>query len=329
MQASAWLISRDGHRRVGRAHRELLLDAASRAVVEIGYPETSVKEILARAGVSRGTFYALFADRDECVRALAEDVEGELVGELELLELTALDWEEQVTAALSVVLELLDDHPQRTRGYAIAAAYLDGQLARPAAALADLIGRGTVGMDEPRRLAASTAHGLARAAWQEIRSRAAEGEQPLTAMLGRLVWLIVLPYRGEHAAVAARERASSALSRRAVRHGARVARAAVDLPRFRLTYRTARVLEVIAGSPGATNRVVAERAGVTDAGQISKLLGRLDSLGLITSDAKEDFKWASKTWRLTPRGATFVERMLPGRLPGWADGPSGGPSPGG
>ena len=49
---------------------------------------------------------------------------------------------------------------------------------------------------------------------------------------------------------------------------------------MRLTYRTARVLACIAERPGASNRVVAEHAGVADPGQISKLLRRLEGLGL-------------------------------------------------
>ena len=52
---------------------------------------------------------------------------------------------------------------------------------------------------------------------------------------------------------------------------------------MRLTYRTARVIEGVAERPGASNRVIAERAGIHDAGQVSKLLRRLASLGLLTN----------------------------------------------
>ncbi len=45
---------------------------------------------------------------------------------------------------------------------------------------------------------------------------------------------------------------------------------------MRLTYRTARVLEGVAEQPGASNRMVADYAGVIDPGQISKLLARLE-----------------------------------------------------
>ena len=49
---------------------------------------------------------------------------------------------------------------------------------------------------------------------------------------------------------------------------------------MRLTYRTVRVLGAVGEHPGASNREIAERAGISDQGQISKLLyapGRLGS----------------------------------------------------
>ena len=51
-----------------------------------------------------------------------------------------------------------------------------------------------------------------------------------------------------------------------------------DVP-MRMTYRTALVLEQVAGYPGASNRVIGEGAGIPDQGQVSKLLARLEGLG--------------------------------------------------
>ena len=48
---------------------------------------------------------------------------------------------------------------------------------------------------------------------------------------------------------------------------------------MRLTYRTVRVLMVIAGHAGASNREIAQGSGIVDQGQISKLLARLERLG--------------------------------------------------
>jgi predicted transcriptional regulator len=63
------------------------------------------------------------------------------------------------------------------------------------------------------------------------------------------------------------------------------------------TYRTERVLEAIAKHSGASNREVADFAGVLDEGQISKLLKRLESLGLIENTGEGQPKGKPNAWR--------------------------------
>ena len=77
----------------------------------------------------------------------------------------------------------------------------------------------------------------------------------------------------------------------------------------RSTYRTARVLTVIAANPGASNRAVASAAGIEDEGQASKLLKRLERLGLIGNMAQDREPGEANAWRLTARGVE-VERAL-------------------
>ena len=71
---------------------------------------------------------------------------------------------------------------------------------------------------------------------------------------------------------------------------------------MRLTYRTVRVLIAIAARPGASNREVADASGVVDQGQISKLLTRLEHLGLIYNDGSGASRGEPNIWHLTPRG---------------------------
>ncbi len=80
---------------------------------------------------------------------------------------------------------------------------------------------------------------------------------------------------------------------------------------MRLTYRTLRVLTAIAGRPGASNREVAAHAGVQDQGQISKLLARLDHLGLIENTVRGHAKGEANAWTLTPKGQE-VEQAIRG-----------------
>jgi len=70
---------------------------------------------------------------------------------------------------------------------------------------------------------------------------------------------------------------------------------------MRITYRTLRVLSAISERPGARNRETADAAGITDQGQISKLLSRLEGLELIRNDA-DGSSWTPNGWHLTRRG---------------------------
>src|SRR5260370_27127713 len=114
----------------------------------------------------------------------------------------------------------------------------------------------------------------------------------LFELLGPLMSMIVLPYLGSRAA--GRE-AGRITPRPAPRRPARPRAGAVDPLeglKMRLTYRTVRVLMVIAERPAASNRVIAEQSGITDQGQISKLLGRLARLELVAYKGCGDGKCA-------------------------------------
>ena len=106
----------------------------------------------------------------------------------------------------------------------------------------------------------------------------------LLNLSGELTCLIVLAYKGP--AVAKKE------LRRPIAKAARSpqtrASESAHLPRdpfaglsMRLTYRTLRVLAAVGEKPAARNRAVGDASGVSDQGQISKLLMRLEGLGLI------------------------------------------------
>lgn len=78
---------------------------------------------------------------------------------------------------------------------------------------------------------------------------------------------------------------------------------------MRVTYRTMRVLTVIATEPGLCNSEVGERAGIKDQGQISKLLARLAALGLVENTRRGQAKGLPHAWQLTARGKE-LERTI-------------------
>jgi DNA-binding MarR family transcriptional regulator len=127
----------------------------------------------------------------------------------------------------------------------------------------------------------------------------------MVELLGPLMNMIVLPYQG--VAAANRE-----LARPAPKGRTRPRRPTRDPLKdldMRLTYRTVRVLIAIATDPGASNRQVGEAAGIADQGQISKLLARLTSLGLIENTGAGRSRGEANAWQLTLKGQD-VERTI-------------------
>ncbi|HXP99311.1 MAG TPA: MarR family winged helix-turn-helix transcriptional regulator, partial [Solirubrobacteraceae bacterium] len=79
-----------------------------------------------------------------------------------------------------------------------------------------------------------------------------------------------------------------------------------DLP-IRLTYRTARVLSSIADTPGASSKQVADASGITDPGQISRLLSRLRRYDLIQDSGVGPARGMARAWTLTERGQGILQ----------------------
>jgi DNA-binding MarR family transcriptional regulator len=80
---------------------------------------------------------------------------------------------------------------------------------------------------------------------------------------------------------------------------------------IRVTYRTQRVLAAIEGHPGASNGEVALSAGITDRAQISRLLARLQGLGLIENAHGAREGRSRNSWQLTEQGREFRRATEP------------------
>ncbi len=172
---------------------------------------------------------------------------------------------------------------------------------------ADVLAVLAAGIDEGRQEATLegvappplTAHGVVGGALSVIHARLREASNPgLAELVGPLTAIIVHPYIGPMAAGEELARPASTQSM--------VASSAAkdpfkDLP-IRVTYRTARVLAVAADAPGASNRRIADLAGVRDVGQMSRLLRRLKDAGLIENRGQGQSKGEANAWSLTQRG---------------------------
>ena len=328
---------------VAEIQRARMITALVEVVGERGVGGVTVAHVVARSGVSRRTFYELFEDREDCfLAAFDQAVEGGARRMVPAFQGEG-QWRERLRAGLAALLEYLDDEPGMG-----ALCIVDALGAGPVAlerraqvvgALIDAVHEGrreARGATKPTRL---TAEGVVGAVLAVLHARLAAGEarangarvagarpggaeevgaragsarggggQPMVALLGPLMGMIVLPYLGQ--AAAAREASRPGPRRR------RVAPPSGDPLReldMRLTYRTVRVLlaigELVAHGSGPSNRRVAEAADVTDQGQISKLLARLEHLGLIANTGAGPARGEPNVWRLTQKGAE-IERTI-------------------
>ncbi|HEV3323240.1 MAG TPA: TetR family transcriptional regulator [Solirubrobacteraceae bacterium] len=306
--------------RVAEIQRSRLLAAAVRAVDELGWASTTVADVVARSRISRRTFYETFANREECLAALFEDILARVSGELARAGLEGLEWRERVRRGLWMILAFLDREPVLARVLVVQA--LSGGpevLMRREEVLGRLASVVDEGRGLPRggRCTPLTAEGVVGAAFGIVYARLLRGQRrPLTELSGELMGMIVLPYLGPGAArreqaLAARGPVSSGVAQRVVSASGGVGAGALvvdpleSVP-MRLTYRTSRVLDAVVelarGGGSPSNREIAERAGIQDAGQVSKLLRRLERIGLLANGGAGHAKGEPNAWGLTLQG---------------------------
>lgn len=295
---------------VAGVQRVRLLAGAVRAVDELGYAGATIAEITLRARVSRRTFYDLFANREDCLLAVLEDTLQRVRAQLGQAGLDGCSWRERVRIGLEAILGFLDREPalarvcvvQSARGTQRILEYREQILTD----LARVLEEGRLEGARKSECPPLTAEGLVGAALSIVYARLLRGErEPLTGIAGELMGLIVLPYLGTAAARREQTRAMSLPDTKTVvsENGAVVTHddPLQGIP-MRITYRTMRVLEVVAVRPGLSNRALREQSGISDEGQTSKLLARLERLGLLENRGEGHTKGEPNAWMLTPTG---------------------------
>jgi AcrR family transcriptional regulator len=303
------------HSQISEIQRSRLLAAAIAAVDELGYADTTVSDVTNRARVSRRTFYELFSNREECLAAVLEDVVALIGAEVSRAGLEGLAWRERVRRGLWAILSFLDREPALARVCVVQALRGGPEVLERRdqilAGLAAVVDDGRLEGARGEQCTPLTAEGVVGAAFAIVYARLLRREQgPLTGLLGELMGMIVLPYLGGAAARREQARPAPAEPVRVSAESSVSARVADDPLRgvsMRLTYRTARVLEGVAELPGGSNREIGERAGIQDPGQVSKLLSRLRSLGLLANGCEGHAKGEPNAWTLTLKGERVIQ----------------------
>lgn len=295
-----------GREHVREVQRARVISAMTEVAAELGIANTTVADVVARAGVSRRTFYELFDDRDQCFLAALEDALTCAASHIVPAYETPTRWHERIRAALVAFLSFLEAEPEA--GRVIVVETLGGGSAalerrkRTLLHVYAAVDEGRLASKDAKRLPPLTAEGLVGGAASVIHARlVAPDGRSLLELTGPLMSMIVLPYLGAAASRGELERPTPAPLPPEGR-----TRAPADPLRdveMRLTYRTARVLSVVAEHPGSSNREIGLASGIQDQGQMSKLLSRLSKLGLIENTGVGPNRGGPNAWVLTGAGA--------------------------
>jgi AcrR family transcriptional regulator len=278
---------------------------------EQGVESVSVAQIISRARVSRSRFYELFETREDCLLQTFEQAVALAAKRVIAAYEAELSWMSRVRAALLALLTFFDEEPELARVCVVHALQAGPQaLARRGQVLEQLTkvldeggSRAARAGMQPQPLIAELVvggvHAVIHARLLQARTRR------LADLLNPLMFMIVLPYLGPAAARNELRRPAPQISRaRAEPGGARDPLADLNT---RLTYRTLQALAAIAAAPGISNREVADAAGVRDEGQISKLLARVQRVGLVRNTGPGHVKGGPNAWTLTSRGAAVEQ----------------------
>ncbi len=304
---------------VAEIQRARILTAMVEVCAERGAGNVTVGHVVGRAGVSRRTFYELFGDREDCFLAAFDDALARASRYILKAYEPSGKWAERIRSALTGLLEFLDAEPGAGQLLIIGSLGTGTKaLERRKHVIAQMIATVDEGRNESKSSGAQfsplTAESVVGGALAVLHARLLESIAPpvarsssrngsqesdsLLELAGPLMSMIVLPYLGS--AASRRELERVVPTRRAP--APHVNGDPLRELRMRLTYRTVRVLMAVAAQPGGSNRQVGDAAGITDQGQVSKLLARLHGLGLIENTDPTSMRGAPNSWVLTNHG---------------------------
>ena len=191
--------------------RTRILEAMAEMAVDLGAGAVTVSHVVARAGVSRRTFYELFADREACLLAAFDLGVERARARIEPAYAAESRWRDGIRAGLAAFLRFLEDEPALGRLCVVHSLGGGAEvLSRRAEVLRRALGGGrpgTHGRYRGERAAAGADRrgGGRRGPVGDLRPAAGAGanpsdEQPLIELFGVLMNMILLPYLGPSAA---------------------------------------------------------------------------------------------------------------------------------
>ncbi|HEV7493068.1 hypothetical protein [Baekduia sp.] len=278
--------------------RDRLVAAMGELTAELGLTAVGVHHVCQRAGVSRRTFYDLYADRDACVVDMHEEAFGRLLVHLaEAVADAGAHWEDRAVALTQALLGAWD--ADRVLAQLCLVSSVSGhaeamELRRTAMAqIAGLLA------DPPRQpmveasVLACAITGIWGLAFAQLTEKP---DASIADLAGVAIYLLLAPFAGRrHAAARAAGRGGT------VAYVTRWTPTVVGGDEDRgllVTELTSQTLRYLNGHPGAANIDIARAIDVRHESQMSRHLGRLERAGMV-SRRKEG---RTNAWMLTARG---------------------------
>ncbi len=299
------------------AQRARIVEAAVQVVAEEGFRGASMAKLVSRAGVSRAAFYVNFENFDDCFLAILDSAMRRSTGLMSEALNGSGPWPERAAAGLAALLSFLDSDPPLARiclveALAAGPAVLEYR-ARELEVLKHMVDDVAGPVTAERRASLLGAEAVVASVAGILHTRLVRGEAPpFIDLLAPLVGVVLAPYldaetiarqvhRAERLARSISEERASHPPRPpasvAIRHGL----SNPGAHRARLC-----VLD-LADHPGASNRAVGERIGVSHAGQMSGVLARLARKGLLVK--RSGGPGHANAWSLTPEGELVVQAL--------------------
>jgi AcrR family transcriptional regulator len=278
--------------------------------------------VATRAGTAESTFHEVFGTVEECYRAAFEEGLERLSRAVDQAAGREGSWLDRLRAGVVALLGFLDDEPAWGRLLILDRPVTEGMTGlrrqqRVLGVLTSLLDEGARQAGAERVLEpALTSEFAVGGALSVIRAQMLKDDGTvLVGLAPSLMSFIVRPYLGQVAANTELEGRPSTNDDGSVvtlerSREAALAQAA-SLP-MRITHRTTMVLRAIAQAPYSNNRSIAEAAGLTDEGQTSKLLARLERQGVIENVGVGAARGEPNAWLLTQSGRQVVELLANG-----------------
>ncbi len=285
------------------AHQQRGRLAAAMTVLaaEQGWQNVTVEMVCERATISKSTFYALFADREDCfVLAVQRSVGWIVEGVASAVAVAGDDWPARVGAALSAFYLNLD--ADRLRAWVIVVETVSGSdRARDVrrVALEQLVRLIDDGHGDLPPTGTAAVGAVVELAYRHLTGP--DAESSMLSLVAPAAYLVLAPRLGRRTALTEAERIASAASA-----APRVE--VVDLmgdSALRLTRLTESTLLYLAGHRGARNVEIAAAIGIEHESQISRHLRRLEH----AKAARRTRDGRSNAWELTDVGERLASQV--------------------